>query len=348
VFFTGEHVFPSRDFAHMQPNQGALMKRAWFLSWLLLCCVAVHAAAQAQAYLLVLNKTENTLVILDGRDYQVAARVPVGEGPHEVIASADGRFAFVGNYGTAQAAGNSLSVIDLAAKKELRRVDLGALRRPHGLVEINGKIYFTCEVNRAIARYDPAADKVDWVMGTGQDATHMIVGHAEQKKLATANIRSGTVSLFDLGTPNAALTQIATGNQPEGLDITPDGKEVWVAHRGAGDISVIDTAAKKISETLKVSGDLYRVKFTPDGKRALLTNPTGGELVVMEVASRKEVKRIPVEGVPAGITVSADGKRAFVTTIQANGIAVIDLETLRVAAKVETGKGPDGVAWAGK
>jgi YVTN family beta-propeller protein len=321
-----------------------MMKR---VSLLLLSLCAMFAGAQAQSYLLVLNKAENSLAILDGRDYQAVARIPVGEGPHEVIASADGKFAYVGNYGTAQVLGGSLSVIDLAAKKEARRVDLGALRRPHGLVEINGKILFTCEVNRALARYDPAADKVDWVMGTGQDATHMIVGNAEQKKIFATNIRSGTVTAFDFGGNITTLTQIPVGNQPEGLDITPDGKEVWVAHRGEGDISVVDTAAKKVSETIKAPGDLYRVKFTPDGKRVLITDPQAGELIVIETATRKEIKRIPVEGAPAGIAVSSDGKRAFVTAIQANGVAVIDLEALRVTAKVETGKGPDGLAWVG-
>lgn len=322
----------------------------WLITLLLLAATALWTAAQGQSHsnVLVLNKGDNALVILDGQTYKSLAQIPVGEGPHEVIASADGKFAYVGNYGTAQVLGNSLSVIDLAAKKEVRRVELGPLKRPHGLVEINGKIMFTCEVNRAIARYDPATDKVDWVMGTGQDATHMIVGNAEQKKLFTSNLRSGTVTVFDFSTNNTALTQITVGAQPEGIDITPDGKEVWVAHRGSGAVSVIDTAAKKVSETIKVGGDPYRVKFTPDGKRALITDPQASELIVLEVATRKEIKRIAVEGVAAGITASADSKRAFVTTLQANGIAVIDLETLSVTAKVETGKGPDGIAWVGK
>lgn len=298
--------------------------------------------------LLVLNKAENSLAILNPQTLAVTARIPVGEGPHEVIAAADGKLAFVGNYGTAQAPGSSLSVIDVAAQKELRRVDLGALRRPHGLFELNGKIYFTCEVNRVIARYDPAADKVDWLMGTGQDATHMITGHAEQKKLYTANIRSATVTAFDLAAQPLAITQIAVANQPEGIDAAPDGKEIWTAHRGSGNVSIIDAATKKVVETVKAGTDPYRVKFTPDGKRVLISDPQGGSLLVLDAATRKELKRIPVEGVPAGITVSPDSKRAFVTTIQANGIAVIDLESLSVSKKVETGQGPDGLTWAGK
>lgn len=308
---------------------------------------ATNAAASVSA-LLVLNKAENTLVILDPQTLAITARIPVGEGPHEVIAAADGKLAYVGNYGTAQAPGSSLSVIDLAAQKELRRVELGALRRPHGLFELNGKIYFTCEANRVIARYDPAADKVDWLMGTGQDATHMLTGHIEQKKLYTANIRSGTVTAFDFAVQPLALTQIAVANQPEGIDAAPDGKEVWTAHRGSGTVSIIDTATKKVIETVKAGTDPYRVKFTPDGKRVLISDPQGGALLVLDAATRKELKRIPVEGVPAGITVSPDSRRAVVTTIQANGIAAIDLESLRVSKTVETGKGPDGLTWAGK
>lgn len=319
---------------------------------LLLAVIPVSAQEAAKpaagGILLVLNKAENSLVFVNPQTMSITGRVPVGEGPHEVIASADGKFAYVGNYGTAQVLGNSLSVIDLAAKKELRRVDLGALRRPHGLVELNGKVYFTCEVNRVIARYDPAADKVDWVMGTGQGATHMIAGQPNQKQLYTANISSNTVTLFDLGAQPLAVVQLPVADKPEGIDLTPNGKEVWVAHRGSGQVSVIDTASRKVVETLKVGGDPYRVKFTPDGQRALITDPANGALLVLDVTTRKELKRFNIEGAPAGITVTPDSKRAFVTTIQANGIAALDLEALTVTGKLETGKGPDGLAWAGQ
>ena len=337
-----------------------LNKQFWARALVVVCSLLLLATSSAlsqdqaaktttaSSALLVLNKAENTLAILNTQTLAVIGRVSVGEGPHEVIASSDGKLAFVGNYGTAQMLGGSLSVIDVVAQKELRRVDLGALRRPHGLFELNGKVYFTCEVNRVVARYDPVADKVDWLMGTGQGATHMITGHVEQKKLYTTNITSATVTAFDLAAQPLTVTQIAVANQPEGIDASPDGKEVWVAHRGSGTVSIIDAATKKVSETIKAGTDPYRVKFTPDGKRVLISDPQGGSLLVLDAATRKELKRIPVEGLPAGITVSPDSKRAFVTTIQANGIAAIDLETLSVSKKVETGKGPDGLTWAGK
>jgi YVTN family beta-propeller protein len=312
---------------------GALALVGVFLLLLLLTFPAPaqdHAAKTMtfDSALLVLNKAENTLAILNTQTLGVIGRIAVGEGPHEVITSADGNLAFVGNYGTAQTPGSSLSVIDLVAQKQSRRVELGAFR--------------------VIARYDPVADKVDWLLGTGQGATHIIAGNAQQKRLYTANITSATVTMLDLAAQPLTVTQIAVADQPEGIDASPFGKEVWVAPRGSGLVSILDTATKKVVETIKASIDPYRVKFTPDGKRVLISDPQGNSLLVLDAATRKVPKRIPIEGLPAGITVAPDSRRACVTLIQANGIAAIDLESLSVSKKVEPGKGPHGLTWAGK
>src|SRR3982750_320985 len=64
--------------------------------------------------LAALNKAENNLAIIDPVTLKITARVPVGDSPHEVALSADGKTAFVSNYG-AQTPGSSLSVIDTVA-----------------------------------------------------------------------------------------------------------------------------------------------------------------------------------------------------------------------------------------
>src|SRR5688500_2194080 len=139
-------------------------------------CLLLAAGLSAQApSLLVLNKNDATLAIVDPASGRTVATVPTGSGPHEVAVADDGRLAFVTNYG-AGTAGTTLSVIDVAARKELRRVDLADLRRPHGIAVVNGKVLFTAEANRAIARYDPAANRIDWRFETGQDGTHMVLG----------------------------------------------------------------------------------------------------------------------------------------------------------------------------
>jgi len=342
------------------PMRTGLCNRQWrniqklaFALALITCLLTANSPAQTakttQSYLLVLNKAENTLAIIDPQKFDILARIPTGEGPHEVIVSADGKTAFVANYGTQQTLGSSLSVIDLVTRKETKRVDLGALRRPHGIVEAGGKIYFTCEVNRLVARFDPATNSVDWIMGTGQNATHMLVISPDQKKIYTANIASDTVTAMEFAAAPPAqskITHIPVGKQPEGIALSPDVRELWVGHNGDGKVSIIDTATNIVKETVQVGEVPIRVKFTPDGKRVLISDPKSGDLIVFDAATRKQVKRIAVGETPVGILITPDGKRAFVATMQANRVAVINLEDLTVTHRIEPGKGPDGLAWA--
>ena len=299
--------------------------------------------------LVALNKAEGSLTIIDPKDMKVLGKVATGDNPHEVVLSIDGRTAFVANYG-AQTPGSSLSVIDVEAKKELRRVDLSPLTRPHGLVESSGKIYFTSETNRLIGRYDPATNRVDWLMGTGQNATHMMVVTPDQKRIFTANIASDSVTAFEFQNAPPApskVTQIAVGKQPEAIDISPDGREVWVGLNAEGAIDVIDTATNKTVEKIKLGERPYRVKFSPDGKQVLATMPNTKEIIVIDPGTKKEVKRIKLESVPLGIVFSKDGKTAFVSAVQSDFVLKIDLEKFETIGKAVTGQEPDGVALAG-
>jgi YVTN family beta-propeller protein len=304
------------------------------------------AWAQARSALLILNKSENTMAIIDPTTLKVVARVPTGEAPHEVATSNDGRLAFVANYGTATKPGNTISVIDLTQQKEIRRIDLGALLRPHGITEAGGKIYFTVEGSRAVARLDIAAGRIDWIMGTGQAGTHMVVVTPDQKKVYTANINSNTVTAIELST--SRLEQIAVGKGPEGIAISPDGRQLWVAHRQDGGLSIIDTATDKVKETIKVGRSPIRVKFTPDGKRVLVSDVAEGELVIFDAATQKEIKRIKVGNFPVGVLIAPDGRRAFVAATRDDKVFVIDLENLSLEKVIEPGREPDGMAWAGK
>src|SRR5262249_45781226 len=95
------------------------------LAWLV---VAGHAQS---GRLLCPNKADAPCVTLTPDSGAIAGTVPVGQGPHELVASPDGRFAFASNYGSGPAPGHTISMIDLAAQKEIRRIDVAPLSRPH-------------------------------------------------------------------------------------------------------------------------------------------------------------------------------------------------------------------------
>src|SRR6202021_1202365 len=114
------------------------------------------AAAQTPSgsHLLVLSKHDHVLAIVNPQTLQVEARVPVGDDPHEVATSTDGRTAYISNYGFGQF--HTITVVDLLAAKQSKVIDLTPLRGPHGLFFADGKLWFTAEVNKVIGRYDPA------------------------------------------------------------------------------------------------------------------------------------------------------------------------------------------------
>ena len=326
--------------------------------------------------LLVLSKGDRTLAIVDPSTLKVVARAPVGPDPHEVIASADGKVAYVSIYGGG--AYNTIDRIDLIGQKRMPSIDLGPLRGPHGLMFVGGKAWFTAEAAKAIGSYDPAKGAVDWIMGTGQDRTHMIFVTADMKRIFTTNVSSATVSIIEkrarpafgpppggggsspggpppggprgpMGPPggNWEETVVPVGRGAEGFDVTPDGKELWTANAQDGTVSIIDLAAKRVTETLQANvRGANRLKFTPDGKLVLITSLSGAGLAILDSATHREVKRIAIPRGAAGIQMQPDDDRAFVACTGEGYVAVIDLKTLQIAARIDAGPGPDGLAWS--
>ncbi|HEY1869774.1 MAG TPA: YncE family protein [Chitinophagaceae bacterium] len=315
-----------------------------------------NAQSTPKQTLLALSKTDHTLAIVDASSLKVIARIPVGEDPHEVIASSDGKTAYVSIYGGGSL--HELNVIDLVAQKPLTNVDTRPLFGPHGLTFVNGKAWFTAEGSKCVGRYDPSTGKLDWSMGTGEDRTHMLYVTADEKKIYTTNVSSGTVSIlsdtlitppFPGAKPHEDWTQIIipTARGSEGFDITPDGNELWTASSENGIISIIDLPTKKLSTKIdaNVKG-ANRLKFTPDGKLAFISSLQSSDLTIYDVKSRKEVKRVKIGHGAAGILMDPNSSRAFVACTPDNYVAVIDLKTLEVTQHIDVGGGPDGLAWA--
>ena len=321
--------------------------------------IRTHAQTTPPRTLLALSKGDHVLAIIDPVSLNIIARVPVGSDPHEVTASSDGKTAYVTIYGGGRF--HELNVIDLVGQKALPSLDTSPLMGPHGITFEDGKVWFTAEGTKMVGRFDPAIGKFDWVMGTGQNRTHMLYVAPDGKHVYTANVASATVSILSEGplrpAPNPGgftqatrqewmQTLVPVGKGSEGIDVSPDGKELWTAGAEDGIITVINPALGKVIASIdaKVIG-ANRLKFTPDGKSVLITSLRNGDLFIYDAASRKEIKRISTGKSAAGILVDDDGSRAFIGCTADNYVAVIDLKTFVVSRHI-TLAGADCLAWA--
>ena len=362
---------------HKQQTSTIRTKLYLFMLICMFTCVAGNA--QTRSLLLALSKQTHTLAIVDASTLKIIDTVSVGEDPHEVIASSDGKTAYVSNYG-----GGSLhiiNVIDLLTQKRLDDIDTRPLFGPHGLTFVNNKLWFTVEGSKALGFYNPSTNKIEWAVGTGQDRTHMIYVTNNAKKIYTTNVASGTVSILqdmmvmpgnfppppknasnsnmppprqgNMPPPNMQLhenweqTLVTVAKGSEGFDVSPDSTELWTASAEDGKIYIINLSTKKLEQTIDANvNGANRLKFTPDGKLVFISSLGSGGLFVFDAKTHKLEKNINIGNGAAGILMQPDGARAFVACGPDNYVAVIDLKTLTVVNKIDVGGEPDGLAWA--
>jgi YVTN family beta-propeller protein len=196
--------------------------------------------------------------------------------------------------------------------------------------------------------FDFVANNIDLHLVLGQKRPHMLVLTKDGRTMFVSNVESNTVSVEEMKKKitDWTGTNVKVGKGPEGIDISPDEKEVWAANSGDGTVSIIDVASKKVTQTVDVkTKHSNRLKFTPDGKLVLISDLGSGDLVVVDAASRKEVKRLNLGKSTEGILMQPDGTRAFVAVSGDDKVAVVDLKTLEVTTTFTTGKDPDGMAW---
>lgn len=309
--------------------------------------------------LVVANQQGASATILDAATLKTVATVPVGQGPHEVAVSTDGRWAVVTNYGT-QTAGNTLSVIDLSAESPavVRTIDLGQYQRPHGVafVQAGAKMLVTSETAQRLLLVDFVSGRIDTAMATNGRGSHMVTIQRDGRRAWTGNIADGTVTEFDVDTRTAKRT-FAVAPEDEAIAATPGGVQVWVGSNSGKTVTVVNGADAKILATLSGFGRPYRVGISRTGRVALVSDPATNRVWIYDVSTRRELAQIDLAGQtgigspaaqagPEGITFDPIADFAYVTLHGTNQVVAIDLRSRKVAGFGAVGAGPDGIAYS--
>ncbi len=312
---------------------------------LVVTTLALTTGSASAQKLLVVNKSGNTLSIVDPETRRETAVVPTGFAPHEVAVSPDGRLAFVTDYGTGQRAGSTITIVDIEAARAVGTIPLDPHSRPHGIaVATDGTLWVTAEGSSHVLHIDAAEHRILHAIETGQRVTHMVVVAEKHGRAYTANIGGGNVTAVDAREFDV-MEHIATGDGAEGIDVSPDGNRVYVTNRSAGTLSEIDPTTNRVVRHLEVGDFPIRVKVRPDGKEALVSNANGSELAAVDLESWSVVRRLAVGAMPVGILITPDNRTAFVANTRDDKISVIDLVEWKLDGEIVAGDEPDGMAW---
>ena len=321
----------------------------------LVLVLTAGAACAQQAHLLVAQKGDASLGIVDPAAGRVLAAVPEGGVTgHEVIASTDGRLAYVPIYGNSGVGkpgtdGHELVVIDLASRRVVGRVDFGHGVRPHMplIGPKDGLLYVTTELDKSITLIDPKTLKIVGSRPTGQEQSHMLALSHDGRRGYTANVGPGTVSVLDIP-GRKTLTVIPISANTQRISITPDDKWVFTADQTKPQLAAIDTATNKVAQWIALEGVAYGTTPTLDGRWLMVTLSGKNKVAVVDLKTMQMARSVDTPADPEEILMRPDGKVAYVSCVGSHRIAEVDLSTWKVTRTIEDGVNSDGLAWAGR
>jgi YVTN family beta-propeller protein len=311
--------------------------------------------ASLASMLLVVNKGDQTLGIVDPlAEKQVATVAESGITGHEVIASPDGRTAYVPIYGNSGVGkpgtdGRNIDVIDIASRKVIGNIDFGHGVRPHCALigPKDGMLYVTTELEKTISIIDPHTLKIVGSIPTGQPESHMLAIAPDGKRGYTANVGPGTVSVLDMQS-RKTITVIPVSGHVQRIAVSTDSKLVFTSDQTKPQLAVIDAATNTIKTWIPLPGLGYGAAPTPDGRWLVIAVPTVNQVAVIDLTTMKVAHTIDVPAAPQETLVRPDGQVAYVSCDASKKIAAVRTSDWTVEKLIDAGPSTDGLAWAGK
>ena len=328
-----------------------------------LSCVTIYYIKQpsykikTDGILYVVNKASRSLTIFDLFQGKQIKELSIEIEPHEATTLTNPNRVIVTNYGTPDIEGKSLTVINADSNTIEKTIGLGASLRPHGIIPLSesNQVGVVTDIGNDFSIVNVETGVVEKQISTEQDFSHLLVHHPFNPLVYIVNINSGSVSVIDIE-QGKVIKIIPCSKRAEGIDITPDGSEIWVTNIKDNFISVINTETYKTTDVIDTGKEPLRIKFSNDGKQCLVSNSGDGTVSVFNTKTKKQILSISIPGNknvidkilyrtprPVGILMHPNGLYAFVSNVTAGRVEVIDMRKFTLVSSIKVGNMPDGL-----
>jgi YVTN family beta-propeller protein len=148
---------------------------------------------------------------------------------------------------------------------------------------------------------------------SGPTASQPLALSADGEVLAVANPDNNTVTFFDTSRPTPRLIdEVPVGREPNGVGLSPDGREAYVANTLDGTVSVLKLNGSerkvKLHKVLTVGTEPYGVAVTPNGDKVYVTNARSNSVTVINARNNHVLDTIEGVGIePRGLAITNDG-----------------------------------------
>jgi YVTN family beta-propeller protein len=311
--------------------------------------ISQDAAAETATtpILYVDNSTGDNISVINVAQQKLIATIPVGERPHAVCPSGDGRRVY-----TTTEREFTLKAIDTATNTVVNSWTLPADPNECAVTKDGRYVVVPLRGNNTVVILDTTTNqfvKTLPIRGPHNCATPMggsndFVYCEEQRTWDIAKIDLKSMEIVD---------KINVNGEARPFVITPDMKTMYVALSDLSGVAIIDVPNKMIQEVVLPPTPLmgectlepantptHGVALTPDMKKLWITDVPGAGAYVYDLATKKLSPKIAVGKCPNWFAISSDGKYVAVTNAGSDSVSIIDAKTQKVLSEIPVGKGP--------
>lgn len=307
--------------------------------------------------LYVVNKLSEDIQAFDLLSGKQTAVIPIDILSHEAVVTSDNSRVVATN--TEGKDGNAIKIINVKNARIENSVNLDNSLKVSGIVALPeaDKVAVIDLVNDDLLVINVETSAVEKQISTKQKKSHLLVLHPKKPIAYVTNIDSGSISVIDLNL-DEVIKIVPCGEGRKGIEITPDGSELWVTNTKDNTITIIDTVSYDIIAVLDCGNESMKLKFTTDGENCFVVNANDGTISIYNQQSKKKIKTINLPGKgsiferilyhtprPVNILMHPNGLYAFVVNSNADKIEVIDVKTFSVISTIGTGRVPDALVF---
>jgi len=246
------------------------------------------------------------------------SQIPVSDLPLNMVLSRDERYLLVTTNGYGP---QTINVIDLQSARSIQVVEVK--KSWFGLVFApDGKRFFVSGGD------DNEVLIFDFAGGKAENTGKIALGSSEYHKLD------------ERGREEARRGGRGEFGFPAGIDVTPDGRRLFVAENLANKVTVVDLATQEVITKIAVGSYPYDCVVSRDGKRAYVSNWGAQSVMSIDADSYKVLGEIRSGDHPNNLGLTRDGKTLYVANANSNSVSVIDTEEMKEIEAISTALHP--------
>ena len=303
----------------------------------------------ARDVIVVVQKGDHSLGYYDFEAGTKIDRVVVDPFPHEFTLNPDRRLAYLANFGVALAehggpGGNTVSVVDIQARRRVGTIDCKTYRRPHDVAfDGNGRLYILSEgTSRLLVVKDAASGRIDHAIPTLGRVSHMVSVAGDGSIAFCSNMESGTVTALFPMEPDRPGVVLPVGKHPEGSVFDEEERRLFVVNRESAEISVIDVLRLTVRESFRTPPGPVRICHDRRlGLLVALYHGRGLAIIDPDDPNRQRIVPLPEKAISIGF--HATSGTALLST-HAHCVCLVDAVAGKLVRSIPTRSDPDPLA----